>query len=274
RLTIKKTVLSADCAGGTVFVLLWEYLSFPDAVVQVVFVCPAGQHMRTHSENQQQERQQDQQVAAQTANDKGYNEFCSSTSGAGKHEDSFCHRSQNRSASNDRQDNASQPAECSHPFGQPQQPEQQQQKEHAHFQPVNEVGGDAGNQCQNCRRNQCQFCATLPEQEAEHTQQQCRSQCCPVVPVLGVVGHGNQRVDVVQTEQSGENAGSERQFRLGRQVIPIFLQRNASFSQDTLIVIAIVIVYQFYAFLSNGRKFDKNVNFSKSLLTFSGNVLK
>jgi hypothetical protein len=36
----------------------------------------------------------------------------------------------------------------------------------------------------------------------------------------------------------------------------------------------IVIVYQFYAFLSNGRKFGKNVNFSKSILTFSGNVLK
>ena len=91
----------------------------------------------------------------------------------------------------------------------------------------------------------------------------------PSSPSTGCsVGHGNQRIDVVQTEQSGENAGSERQFRLGRQVIPIFLQRNASFSQDTL------IVYQFYAFLSNGREFDKNVNFSKSLLTFSGNVLK
>ena len=171
---------------------------FPDAVVLIALIHPARQDMGLHGENQQEQRQQNQQVAAQTPDNKRDNKRRDRVSTLRQRGDALCHGRQNGDAADQGEQNAQDSEQFACPAWHPHQPFQQQQKEQPHFHPVNQIRRDAGNQRQHCRRDQGQFGVPVSEQKAETTQQDAGDHGCPVVPVVGVVGHRDQRIYGVQ----------------------------------------------------------------------------
>ena len=95
----------------------------------------------------------------------------------------------------------------------PQQQEEQQQKEEHQLHTVHQIEREAGDERQPSGGDQHQLRPPADDEKARQTQQQACRQRCPVVPVLGIVGHGDQGVDGVAAEQRREHAGCMGQVR-------------------------------------------------------------